>query len=251
MKKLAIFVYGVLAYGVFFATFLYLAGFMGNVLVPKSIDALPTAPLGRALLVNLSLLGLFAVQHSLMARPFFKRWVTRFIPESAERSTFVLAASLALILLMAFWEPMGGVVWNVESEAGRSTVYGVFGLGLLLVLFSTFLINHFDLFGLRQVWLGLVGHDYEPLDFKLRSLYRHVRHPLYLGFFLAIWATPTMTVAHLVFSAMCSAYILIATRLEERDLRRAHPEYDAYARDVPRYLPRLGGRKQAAAGELA
>jgi len=250
MKRFAIFVYGVLSYGTFFATFLYLVGFMGNLWVPKSIDADPTVPLGQALLTNLALLAIFAVQHSVMARPAFKRWITRFIPEAAERSTFVLAASLALILLMVEWEPMGGVIWRVEAGLGQAIAYGVYGSGVVLVLVSTFLINHFDLFGLRQVWLNLTGREYEPLPFKLRSLYRYVRHPLYLGFFLAIWATPVMTVTHLVFSVMCSAYILVATRLEEQDLRRAHPEYDAYARSVPRYLPRLAGERPTAIADL-
>ncbi len=146
-----------------------------------------------------------------MARASFKRWLTRYIPAAAERSTYVLFSSLALILLIALWEPMGGVVWSVGSPLAQSLVYGLFGLGLVLVLVSTFLINHFDLFGLRQVWLNLIGREYEPVQFKLHSLYRYVRHPLYVGFFVAIWATPTMTIAHLVFSVMCSAYILIGT----------------------------------------
>lgn len=251
MKKLAIFLYGVVSYGVFLGTFVYLAGFMSNLWVPKSIDSVATAPLGQALLINLCLLGVFAVQHSLMARSFFKRWLTRFIPAAAERSTYVLFSSLALILLMALWEPMGGVVWSVGSPLAQSLVHGLFALGLALVLASTFLINHFDLFGLRQVWLNLVGREYEPVQFKLHSLYRYVRHPLYVGFFVAIWATPTMTIAHLVFSVMCSAYILIGTRLEERDLRGFHPEYDAYARKVPGFIPKLGGEHPSAASELA
>ena len=251
MKKLTIFLYGVVSYGAFLATFLYLAGFMSNLWVPKSIDAVPTAPLGQALLINLCLLGVFAVQHSVMARASFKRWLTRYIPAAAERSTYVLFSSLALILLIALWEPMGGVVWSVGSPLAQSLVYGLFGLGLVLVLVSTFLINHFDLFGLRQVWLNLIGREYEPVQFKLHSLYRYVRHPLYVGFFVAIWATPTMTIAHLVFSVMCSAYILIGTHLEERDLRSFHPEYEAYARDVPGFIPKLGGKHPAAVSDLA
>jgi len=237
MKKLTIFLYGALSYGVFLGTFLYVIGFVGNLWVPKSIDSAPVGPLGQALAVNLGLLGIFAVQHSLMARPFFKRWLTRFVPESAERSTYVLASSLALVLLVVAWQPMGGTVWDVSGTVMTPVIYAVFGLGWLLVLASTFLIDHFDLFGLRQVWLQLRGRPYTAPEFKERWLYRHIRHPLYLGFFIALWATPTMTVAHLVFAVMCSAYILVGTRLEERDLRKAHPEYDRYAREVPRYLP--------------
>lgn len=250
MKRFAIFIYGVVAYAAFLGSFAYLAGFMGNLWVPKSIDAVPTVPLGQALLVNLSLLAVFAVQHSVMARGFFKRWLTRFIPEAAERSTYTLASSLALVLLMAFWQPMGGVVWDVGSEAGRALVHGMYAAGFGLILVSTFLINHFDLFGLRQVWLNLLGREYTPLHFELHSLYRYVRHPLYVGFFVVLWATPTMTIAHLVFSVMCSAYIVLGTRLEERDLRRFHPEYDAYARAVPAFVPRVGNKAPATAAEL-
>jgi len=251
MKKLGIFVYGVVSYGAFLGTILYMIGFVGNLWVPKSIDAVPTAPLAQAMLINLCLLGIFAVQHSLMARPFFKRWLTRFIPAAAERSTYVLVSSLLLVLLVALWEPMGGVVWHVASPAAQAAIHGAFGLGWALVFLSTFLINHFDLFGLRQVWLNLIGRDYEPVEFKLHSLYRYVRHPLYVGFFLAFWATPTMTVAHLVFALMCTAYILLGTRLEERDLRNFHPEYDSYAREVPRFIPKLGGRRPATVSDLA
>jgi len=251
MKKLAIFAYGVLSYVLCMGTLVYLAGFMGNLFVPKSIDAAPTAPLGQALLINLCLLAVFAVQHSVMARAGFKRWLTRYIPAQAERSTYVLASSLALILLVALWEPMGGVVWALQSPVATTAVYALYGLGWVLIVLSTFLINHFDLFGLRQVWLNLVGREYEPLQFKLHSLYRYVRHPLYVGFFIALWATPTMTITHLVFSVMCSAYILIGARLEERDLRRFHPEYEAYERAVPGYVPRLGGKHPATIAELA
>ncbi len=239
MKKNTIFVYGVLSYGIFLATFLYVIGFVGDLWVPKSIDSAPTMPFGPALAIDLGLLAIFAVQHSLMARPFFKRWLTRIIPVAAERSTYVLASSLALILLVLGWQPLGGVVWDVSSSAVAPVLYAIFGLGWLLVLLSTFLIDHFDLFGLRQVWLQVRGRPYAPPTFKNPWLYRQIRHPLYLGFFLAIWATPTMTITHLVFAVMCSAYILVGTRLEERDLRDAHPEYDSYARDVPRYLPAL------------
>jgi protein-S-isoprenylcysteine O-methyltransferase Ste14 len=245
MRKTALLLYGVASYAVFFATFLYLIGFIGNLWVPKSIDAVPTMALVPALAIDLGLLGLFAVQHSVMARGFFKRWLTRYIPEAAERSTYVLASSLALILLAAFWQPLGGLVWQVSSPALTAALYALFAAGWLLVLVSTSLINHFDLFGLRQVWLAFRGRPYTPLTFAMPWLYRYVRHPIYLGFFIAMWATPTMTVTHLVFAVMASAYIVIGTMLEERDLRKVHAEYDAYAREVPRFVPRLSARRRA------
>jgi protein-S-isoprenylcysteine O-methyltransferase Ste14 len=239
MKKLTILLYSVMSYCVFFGTFLYMIGFIGNLLVPKSIDSEPTIPLQVALAINVGLLGLFAVQHSVMARAGFKRWITRFIPAAAERSTYVLASSFALILLVAYWEPIGGVVWHVESPVATAAIHVVFALGWLLVLVSTFAINHFDLFGLRQAWVNFTGRAYRPLEFRLPLLYRIVRHPLYCGFFIGMWATPTMTVAHLAFALLGSGYIVIGTWLEERDLRREHPEYAEYARAVPRFIPRL------------
>lgn len=242
LGRVSIFVYGVVCYAVFFATFLYAIGFVGNVWVPKSIDAAPTVPLATALLTNLGLLALFAVQHSVMARPAFKRWWTRYVPVPAERSTYVLLSSLALIALFAWWQPMGGRVWEIDSPLARALVQGVYALGWLLILASTFLINHFDLFGLRQVWLHARGRPYAPLEFGTPSLYRHVRHPLYVGWLLAFWATPTMSMTHLVFALATSAYILVAIRFEERDLVAAHPEYEAYRREVPMLVPRLGRR---------
>ena len=246
MKRIAIFVYGTLSYIVFLGTFLYVIGFVGNFLVPKSIDSAPLLPFSQALAIDLALLAIFAVQHSLMARPFFKRWITRYIPAEAERSTYVLAASLALILLVRFWQPLGGVVWQVEHAGAISVLYGLFAMGWLLVLVSTFLINHFDLFGLRQSWLALTGQQYRPVTFRQPWLYRQVRHPLYLGFFIALWSTPTMTVTHLVFAVMASAYIVVGTLLEERDLKAEHPEYADYAKRVPRYIPRLARRRDRA-----
>jgi protein-S-isoprenylcysteine O-methyltransferase Ste14 len=246
MKRIAIFLYGTLSYIVFLGTFLYVIGFVGNFLVPKSIDSAPLLPFSQALAIDLALLAIFAVQHSLMARPFFKRWITRYIPAEAERSTYVLAASLALILLVRFWQPLGGVVWQVEHTGAISVLYGLFAMGWLLVLVSTFLINHFDLFGLRQSWLALTGQQYRPVTFRQPWLYRQVRHPLYLGFFIALWSTPTMTVTHLVFAVMASAYIVVGTLLEERDLKAEHPEYADYAKRVPRYIPRLARRRDRA-----
>jgi len=243
MQRVLVFIYGVVAYALFFATFLYAIGFVGNLFVPKAIDSAPQVPFIQALLVNLGLLGLFAVQHSLMARPFFKRWLTRFIPQAAERSTFVVASSLALIALFVFWQPMGGVIWSIENPQAQILLHVAFAFGWLLVLVSTFLINHFDLFGLRQVWLNLHKKPYTQLRFGTPVLYRLVRHPLYLGFILGFWATPVMTVAHLVFALATTGYILIAIQLEERDLMAAHPEYAEYRRRVPMIIPFIGRRK--------
>jgi protein-S-isoprenylcysteine O-methyltransferase Ste14 len=251
MQRVLVFIYGVVAYALFFATFLYAIGFVGNLFVPKAIDSAPQVPFIQALLVNLGLLGLFAVQHSLMARPFFKRWLTRFIPQAAERSTFVVASSLALITLFAFWQPMGGLIWSIENPQAQILLHVAFAFGWLLVLVSTFLINHFDLFGLRQVWLNLHKKPYTQLRFGTPVLYRLVRHPLYLGFILGFWATPVMTVAHLVFALATTGYILIAIQLEEHDLMNAHPEYAEYRRKVPMLIPFLGRRKDREAATAA
>src|SRR5262245_16376700 len=252
MSKVIAFVYGVVAYVIFFGTFLYAAGFVGNVVVPKSLDGAPVGPFATSLLVNLALLALFAVQHSVMARPAFKRMWTRIVPEPVERSTYVLASSLALILLFWVWRPLGGVVWNVEHPVGRALLHGGFVFGWLLVLVSTFLINHFDLFGLRQVWLHLLGRPYQPLPFRTPGPYRIVRHPLYVGWLFAFWSTPTMTATHLLFAVMTTAYILVAIRFEERDLVAAHPEYATYRERVPMLIPVPGrnasGTEEAEAG---
>ena len=243
MSRLLVFVYGVAAYGAFFVTYLYAIGFVGNVLVPKALDSAPTAPFATALAINLGLLTLFAIQHSVMARPWFKRRLLQLIPQAAERPTYVLASSLALILLFWQWSPLGGVVWDIQSPAWRAVTLAVFASGWLLVLVTTFLINHFDLFGLRQVWLHLRGRDYTPLHFVTPGPYRLVRHPLYLGWLLAFWAAPTMTVTHLLFAMVTTAYILVAIQLEERDLIDAHPEYASYRRRVPMILP-LGTKRE-------
>lgn len=237
-SRSAIFAYGVVSYLVALVTFGYIAGFMGNFLVPKPLDAPATGPFWPALLINLALLTLFSVQHSVMARPAFKKWWTRYVPEAAERSTYVLFSCLALLVLFAFWQPMGGVVWKVENQTGKSLVYAIYALGWALLFASTYLINHFDLFGLRQVWLHLRGEKYTPLHFTTPSLYKYVRHPLYVGWFFTFWATPTMTVAHLVFALATTAYILIAIRWEERDLVTYHPEYTEYRKRVPMLIPR-------------
>lgn len=243
LKRLAIFIYGIVSYLAFFGTFLYAIGFIGNFIVPKSIDSGRTGSLGAALLINAGLLAIFAVQHSLMARPWFKRGWTRFVPKPAERSTYVLLSSLALLLLFWQWQPIGGVVWNIEQPAIRLALHGLCAAGWLLVLSSTFLINHFDLFGLRQVFLFLIGREYTQLKFRTPMFYRHVRHPLYLGWLFAFWATPTMTVAHLVFAIATTAYIFIAIQLEEKDLVDAFgDEYKRYKKNVPMIVPVRVGR---------
>jgi methanethiol S-methyltransferase len=227
----------------FLVTFLYAIGFLANVGVPRAIDGPPTGSTTAALAVDVVLLGLFAVQHSVMARRGFKAWLTRFVPTEAERSTYVLASSLALLLLFAAWRPLGGVVWDVETPALRLAIQGVFAAGWVIVLGSTLAINHFDLFGLRQVWLQLRGRPYTPLAFGTPGPYRFVRHPLYVGWFLAFWATPTMTVTHLVFALATTGYILIAIRFEERDLVHFHGrDYEEYRRRTPMFVPRVGDR---------
>jgi methanethiol S-methyltransferase len=239
-KRIAILAYGVVSYAIFFATFCYACGFLGNFGVPRTIDSEPLIPLGQALLVNIGLLGLFAVQHSVMARPAFKRVWTRIVPEPAERSTYVLFSSLALIALFVLWQPMGGVIWKVENTVGQAILYTGFAAGWLLVLVTTFLINHFDLFGLRQVWLYFRGREYTHLPFQTPWLYKYVRHPLYVGWFLAFWMTPTMTAAHLVFAIATTVYILVAIQFEERDLIKAHGQsYVNYRNEVPMLVPRI------------
>ena len=236
-KRIAAFSYGLACYLVCLVVFAYAVGFLGNVGVPKSIDSGPQSPFLYALAINAALLGLFALQHSIMARQWFKTAWTRLVPAAVERSTYVLFSSLALLLLFWKWQPMGGVIWNVERDAGRLTLYALYAAGWVTVLITTFLINHFDLFGLRQVWLYLRRRPYTPLGFRTPGPYRFVRHPLYVGWLLVFWAAPVMTAAHLVFAIACTAYILIAIQFEERDLVQAHREYAEYRRRVPMILP--------------
>ena len=236
-RRILYFAYGVACYVLFLATFLYAIAFIGNCPRIPSLDGPRTGSLAAGIAIDVALLGLFAVQHSLMARPWFKERWTRIVPPALERSTYVLFSSLALILLFWQWRPLGGVVWSVEDPLARGVIWTLFGFGWGLVLVATFLINHFDLFGLRQVWLYLLGRPYTRLQFGTPGPYRLVRHPLYVGWFFAFWSTPTMTAAHLLFAVMTTAYILVAIQLEERDLVNAHAEYAEYRRRVPMLVP--------------
>jgi protein-S-isoprenylcysteine O-methyltransferase Ste14 len=237
LGRVAAFFYGVACYVLFLATFLYAIGFLGNFGVPKSIDSGPQSPFTQTLAINVLLLGLFALQHSVMARPWFKAAWTRFVARSVERSTYVLFSSVAMFLLFWKWQPMGGVIWSVGSAPGRLTLEILYVCGWLTVLITTFLINHFDLFGLRQVWLHLLGRTYTEIGFRTPGPYRYVRHPLYVGWLLMFWSAPVMTSAHLVFAIATTTYILVAIQLEERDLVRFHGEYAEYRRQVPMLVP--------------
>jgi protein-S-isoprenylcysteine O-methyltransferase Ste14 len=241
-------VYGLVSYVIFLGTFLYAIGFIGNFGVPTTLDGPPREPISIALAIDAGLLTLFAVQHSVMARQWFKSWWTRLVPKPIERSTYVLFSSLALILLFWQWRPMGGTVWSLQDPTGRAVLRGLFAFGWGLVLVSTFLINHFDLFGLRQVWLHLTGRPYAGLPFSTPGPYRLVRHPLYVGWIFAFWMTPTMTLAHLVFAIATTSYILLAIQFEERDLATAHgPVYDEYRHRVPMLVP-FTRRRQTGTG---
>jgi len=239
MGKLLAVLYGLVAYAVFLASFLYAIGFVGGFIVPKTIDGPGGGgDLVSSLIVDALLLGAFAIQHSVMARPGFKAVWTRIVPRSVERTTYVLIASLLLFLIYWQWRPITGAVWNVTNEAGRMALWAIFGLGWLIVLLSTFMISHWDLFGLRQVLLNFQGKAYSHPEFTTHGFYRVVRHPIMLGFIVAFWATPAMSVGHLVFAIATTAYILIALQLEEKDLVAALGDaYRSYRARVPMLVP--------------
>ncbi len=238
MKRYLFLLYGIICYFCFFGSFTYFMGFVDNLLVPSTLDGEATSPLGIALLINIGLIALFGIQHSVMARSSFKRWWTRIVPEPIERSTYVLFSSVALTLMMFFWEPMGGLIWEVKNETSQIILITISFLGFGVVFVSSFLINHFDLFGLRQVWLFFNKKPYTPLEFKTVAFYKYSRHPLYLGFVIAIWAAPTMTVAHLVFSLLMTAYIFVGIFLEEKDMIRNFGDtYHGYKNQVPKLFP--------------
>jgi len=238
MKRVVFFLYGILCYAVFFVTFLYAIGFIGNFVVPKSIDAGFQGGTNLVWLIDILLLSLFAIQHSVMARQGFKKAWTKIIPKSIERSTYVLFASVALILMFAFWRPIPGTVWSVESSFWAMVLNLLFFIGFFIVLLTTFLINHFNLFGLQQVYRNLKGKEQVYPKFVKPFFYKLVRHPLYLGFIIAFWAVPKMTIGHLLFSLATTGYILIAMQLEERDLVRFHGNaYIRYQQEVSQIIP--------------
>jgi protein-S-isoprenylcysteine O-methyltransferase Ste14 len=248
MGGIAAVLYGVMSYGLFLGTILYAIAFVGGLPVPKTIDSGPADPLVPSLVVNALLLGLFAIQHSVMARPAFKTWWTRFVPHSVERTTYVLLASLILVLLFWQWRPMPEPVWSVTHPAGVMVLHGIFWLGWGVVFLSTFLINHFELFGLRQVYARLVGRTLPEPVFRTPFLYKRVRHPLYLGFLLAFWATPSMTQGHLLFAVATTGYILLGIYLEERDLVAMFgDQYRRYREQVSMLVP-WPGRKLSDGG---
>jgi protein-S-isoprenylcysteine O-methyltransferase Ste14 len=241
LKRLLFFAYGVTSYVIFLATFLYAIGFVGGFAVPRRLDGPLQTSLPAALAIDCALLTLFAVQHSVMARRSFKERWTQIVPWTIERSTYVLCASLALLLLFWQWRPIGLQVWSVEDAAARVALWALFASGWATVLIVTFLINHFDLFGLRQVWLPLFGKPYARVPFRTPLPYQFVRHPLYFGFLLAFWMTPAMTLAHLVFALATAAYIVLAIQFEERDLVSEHgARYEEYRHTVPMLLPVSG-----------
>jgi protein-S-isoprenylcysteine O-methyltransferase Ste14 len=243
MGGIASVLYGVLSYLLFSCTILYAVVFVGNLpvsdlLVPKTIDSGAAGPLVPALLINTLLLGLFAIQHSVMARPAFKRWWTRFVPQPVERTTYVMLASLTMLLLYWQWRPMPELIWSVSHPGGVAVLHLIFWLGWALLLISTFLLNHFELFGLLQVWARLRGRTLPAPVFKMPSFYKRVRHPIYLGFLLAFWATPSMTAGHLLFAIGTSGYILLGIYLEERDLIALFgDQYRRYRQRVPMLIP--------------
>ncbi|MBT6153217.1 MAG: isoprenylcysteine carboxylmethyltransferase family protein [Planctomycetaceae bacterium] len=251
--RVCVLVYGVVTYALFFVVFLYAIGFVAGdtvqadliqKLVPKNIDTGEQGELWMAVLINVAILGLFGVQHSIMARPAFKEWWTQFVPKPVERSTFVLATSLILILMFCQWRPIPQEVWRIDSQAGFAALLAVSGIGWLIVLAATFMIDHFDLFGLKPTYLHFAGREAEPLEFKQVMLYRYIRHPIMTGFLIAFWATPVMTAGHLLFAAVVTAYVLVALQLEERDLVTAIGEpYRNYQKDVPMLLPLRFGKQ--------
>jgi len=246
LKRILFFAYGVASYLIFLATFLYAIAFVGGFAVPRRLDGPLESSLAGALAIDVLLLTIFAVQHSVMARPWFKERWTQLVPWTIERSTYVLFASLALLLLFWQWQPIGMPIWSVDAPAARVLIWTLFAAGWTTVLVVTFLINHFDLFGLRQVWLPLVGQPYTPVSFRTPLPYRFVRHPLYVGFLLAFWMTPNMTLAHLVFAVATTGYIVLAIQFEEHDLVAEHgAKYEEYRRSVPMLLP---GRARARKG---
>lgn len=242
IKKSLVLSYGVISYLLFVGVFAYTILFIGNIAVSPSLDSLAEVDLWQAVLIDLGLLGAFALQHSIMARPAFKRLWTRIVPTHMERSTYVLASTLLLAAIVGFWQPLGGMIWQVTDAIAVTLLYAVFAIGWAILFLASFQINHFDLFGLRQVWLYFRGKAYTELPFKTPLLYRYMRHPLYVGMMIGLWAAPTMTVAHLVFALLCTGYILVGAMLEEHDLKNALSEYASYQQQVPMFIPKPRSR---------
>lgn len=246
MKRAAILAYGVLSYTVGSASLLFMIGWLGN-FVPRSIDSRPVSYLWEAVAINLFVFAAFSIQHSVMARPAFKAWWTKVIPQAAERSTYVLASGLAMFLMMLSWQPMGGTIWSVEYQPVRCILHTVYLLGWGILVGSTFALNHFDLFGLRQTWLYFRNRPYVELEFKTPGPYRFVRHPLYVGWLTLAWATPNMTFAHFAFAILTTVYILVAIGWEEKDLVDYHgDDYRRYRESTPMLIPSLPGTGEAA-----
>ena len=241
-KKILTLGYGVITYMLFFGVFNYAILFIGNIIVTPSLDSAGESNFLHALFIDIGLLTLFALQHSIMARPAFKNLWTKVIPKPIERSTYVLASTVILAAIIYFWQPLGGVIWEITHPVAVNTLTILFTAGWFILFLASFQINHFDLFGLRQVWLYFRGKPYTQIAFKTPWLYRYTRHPLYVGLMIGLWAAPTMTVAHLVFAVLCTSYIFIGVRLEERDLENALPEYKQYKQAVPMFMPKLGGK---------
>lgn len=255
MKKPLVLIYGVAVYAAFFGCFLYLIAFLANQFVPRTVDVGPEAPLSVALLIDLGLIALFGVQHSVMARPGFKKWWTRYVPVAMERSTYVLASTVALAALLALWRPIPIVLWQATGPVLERLLWATFAAGWGLLLFATFNVDHFDLFGLKQVWKRFRSQQHSEPSFRVTLLYRLVRHPIYVGWIIAVWATPAMTVGHLVFAAGMTTYILAAIPLEERDLVASiGDDYRDYRERVPALVPWKGasrGRRTAEGARAA
>lgn len=245
IKRVATLTYGVICYFAFFLSFNYFVFFVGNIFIPNSIDAAPSMPVWQAMLINIGLVLAFALQHSIMARPWFKNMIAKVVPHSIERSTFVLAASIGLTAIMVFWQPVGGVVWSTDNVVMQVVLYSLFALGVVMIFLASFLINHFDLFGLRQTWLAFVNKPYTEVKFGMPFLYKVTRHPLYLGLVIMLWAAPTMTISHLVLAILMTTYIVVAIQFEEKDLvTNLGEKYADYQRKVPMLIPGIKPRPQ-------
>ena len=237
MKRWFILIYGVVCYLAVITVIAYTVAFFGNAWVPRTIDSAATVPLAQALFVNVALVLMFGLQHSVMARPAFKQAVSRFVPPAIERSNYVLMSSIALAALMVFWQPLGGVIWEVESAAAATTIRGVYFAGWALMIWSTFMMCHLEFFGIRQAWYAFRGKTYEACEFQTPSAYRFIRHPIYASWIVILWASPVMTLAHFVLAAGLTAYVFVGMFLEERDLVATHPDYEQYRRKVPALVP--------------